>query len=450
MDQQPSININGVDIDWDTDKGTFNFFGTPSALFWINPSLLTMLQPLAEEVGHNLFRLQVAASASLGTEEDYHNMVTVLGESFEEGFLNWGKAVSAAGWGTFAILDYQPEQKKARVKVSNTWELLMQQDLTRRWGCPFIQGKIIGIFNHALKTNCWADEVVVSYDKEDPFVEFSIYESSRTISKEIQSEQLLRMQEKERLLADEIEKKTHELNEAKIRAEAASYAKSKFLSAMSHELRTPLNAVLGFSKLLATSKNNSFSERQQYGIESIHESGGNMLRLVNSILTFSELGLDSKDVGRKLMDAIAIIDQVVDIISPVANKRSIRIKKRVSERGQYVVANEDYFKEILLSFLSNASNYIQEHGEVELYIINLKNYTRIVVSDDGPGIPQDHQAGLFEAFERASHENGSISGAGVGLAIAKMMVEQMDGRVGFKNNETRGVSFWVDLPLKEK
>jgi len=131
----------------------------------------------------------VAFSASLGTEEDYHAMVNVLGNTFDEGFIKWGEAVSTAGWGTFELA-YRPENKSARVKVSNTWELLMQQGLERKWGCPFIQGKIIGIFTHALGVNCWADEVDICYDGETPYVVFDIYESNKTIPNEIQKEKL--------------------------------------------------------------------------------------------------------------------------------------------------------------------------------------------------------------------------------------------------------------------
>ena len=177
-----AIQINDVDLEWDTSRGSFSFFGTPSALFWINPSLLTMLKPLADEIGHDLFRLEVALSASLGTEEDYNAMVTVLGDTFEVGFLKWGEAVSGAGWGIFEILEFNPKSCRAKVKVSNTWELLMQQELNDRWGCPFIQGKIIGIFSQALGVNCWADEGAICYEGDDPFVEFNIYESKKTIA----------------------------------------------------------------------------------------------------------------------------------------------------------------------------------------------------------------------------------------------------------------------------
>ncbi len=449
MNNHPSININGVDIDWTPQEGTFTFFGIPAALFWINPSLLTMLQPLAQEIGHNLFRLQVAASASEGTEEDYHNMITTLGDTFEEGFHNWGKAVGSAGWGTFEILEFQLEQKKARVRVRNTWELLMQKDLPQRWGCPFIQGKIIGIFNQALKENCWADEVIICYEESGPYVEFDIHPSSKTIGTEIDRERRLAMQQKERALAIEIDRKTEQLNEQKIKAEAASHAKSKFLRAMSHELRTPLNGVLGFAQLLATSGTNPLNEKQQENTQQILESGNNMLSLVNNILLFSEVGVDAKDVVLQALNPKITINQVLEVIQPMAKKREITLIDGTPDILPVIVANQDYLREILSCFLINAVSYIPQQGTVIVMAQQvLPGFQRFLVRDNGPGIAPQHYDNLFEAFERLDHETGPISGAGVGLSIAKIMVQRMGGKVGVKNNPDAGVSFWVDLPLE--
>ena len=446
MAENPSIQVSGVDINWDPKKGCFSFFGLSAALFWINPSLLTMLKPLADEIGHTLFRLQVASSASLGTEEDYHNMVTVLGSHFEEGFHKWGTAVSAAGWGTFKIIAFDERNKTARVRVQNTWELLMQHDLTQRWGCPFIQGKIIGIFSQALGTNCWADEVSISYDKESPYVEFNIYQSTKTISLEIEKERRLRMQEREALLAKEIDKKTNELNLEKVRAESANHSKSKFLTAMGHELRTPLNAVLGFSQLLAKDE---LSERQSTAVEQIMDAGQNMLKLVEQVLNFSKVGVESKTVETSAINSQLSIISALDLVDTMAQRRCISlIDLTKNNDAVFIVANEAYFIEILLSFITNAISYIPENGTAKISSFKVEgDLQRFMVSDNGPGIEEQNKEKLFEPFERLKHETGPISGAGVGLSIARIMAKNMNGDVGFKNNNEGGASFWVDLPI---
>ena len=237
MTQNTEIEINGVPIKWNTDQGTFTFYGLKSALFWINPSLLTMLQPIAEEIGPDLFRLMVANSSSQGTDEDYQAMVTELGNTFEEGFLNWGKAVSSAGWGTFELIDFDEPNKKARVRICNTWELLLGNDSINHWGCPFIQGKLIGIFNKVFNKNCWADEVDISYDPENAFVEYILYESDKTISTEIETLKQAHMQQNERQHAIEIKQKTLELHKSESRFRQLAELSSDWLWEMDENLK---------------------------------------------------------------------------------------------------------------------------------------------------------------------------------------------------------------------
>ena len=98
-DKKYQVEINNIPICWDLEKGMLSFFGIESALFWTDPSLVNTLTPIVEELGKDLFRLLVAYSSSLGTEEDYHAMISTLGNNFQEGFLAWGQGVSAAGWG---------------------------------------------------------------------------------------------------------------------------------------------------------------------------------------------------------------------------------------------------------------------------------------------------------------------------------------------------------------
>jgi diguanylate cyclase (GGDEF)-like protein/PAS domain S-box-containing protein len=237
MNNTAEIELNGVPVKWSLEQGTFTFFGLKSALFWLNPSLLSMLQPLADEIGQDLFRLLIAHSSSLGTDEDYQNMVTVLGENFEQGFANWGKAVSAAGWGVFEITAFDAAGKTARVRVSNAWELLLGNAPEKRWGCPFIQGKLIGIFCHAFQVNCWAEESEISYEPEHAFVEFTIHPSEKTISTEIDSLRQARMRQKEIQLSKEIKSKNFELNESKNRFRQLAEVSSDWVWEMDENLR---------------------------------------------------------------------------------------------------------------------------------------------------------------------------------------------------------------------
>ena len=236
--QRHELELNRVPIVFDMERGSLSFFGLSSALFWTDPSLLKLLQPLVEEIGPDLFRMLVAHSSSHGTDEDYHQMVTSLGDSFEEGFSAWGSAVSVAGWGRFELPVFDAEDKKATVVVHNPWELEMQRNLETdgQWGCPFLMGKIIGIFTHALGTNCWANESL-HFDAESNRVSFSVYPSDRTIAQELAELRRVRMRERERVLTEQVDEKTVELRAAQRRLERYSEELEQRVDERTHELR---------------------------------------------------------------------------------------------------------------------------------------------------------------------------------------------------------------------
>lgn len=214
-DKKYQVEINKMPIRWDLEKGMLSFFGIESALFWTDPSLVNTLAPFVEELGKDLFRLLVAYSSSLGTEEDYHAMISTLGNNFQEGFLAWGRGVSAAGWGAFEIVEYKPDDKQAIIIVRNSWEISVQRNLPaeKRWGTPFVQGKLIGIFSHSFGAPCWANEIVY-YDLVNPYTEIRIFPSSVTIEEELKKLRYERMLLKERELAAEVDRRTAALKRA--------------------------------------------------------------------------------------------------------------------------------------------------------------------------------------------------------------------------------------------
>ena len=203
-------------FDWKLDEGLILNHGVPSVLLWANPSLLRMLQPLAEEIGVPLFRLMVAQCSSQGTDADYDAMINVLGETFEEGFRAWGRSVAAAGWGRFELHELDKEARRAVIVVQNPWELEMQRGSPTRWGCPFLQGKVIGIFSRALGANCWADEIASEPDAPKMRVQFTVYPSEKTIEAEVSRLRRESREEAKRKLAQ----KTQELRQSEARQRA--------------------------------------------------------------------------------------------------------------------------------------------------------------------------------------------------------------------------------------
>jgi len=151
----------------------------------------------------------VAYQASLSTAADYKRLMDNFGEAFEAGFAEWGRAVAAAGWGHFELLSFDREARTAVVRVTNPWELQMlePESLTGAGahGCPFLLGKIIGLFTHALGTNCWADEREVRVGAQTSSVEFHLYPHVLTIEQELAALRSQKHAEHEHRLARELE-----------------------------------------------------------------------------------------------------------------------------------------------------------------------------------------------------------------------------------------------------
>ena len=418
---------------------------------------MTMLRPLADEVGHDLFRLLVAHSASNGTEEDYHAMVTVLGDTFEDGFLKWGAAVSSAGWGSFELLHYDFPSKQARVRISNTWELIMQSDLPERWGCPFIQGKIIGIFTQALETNCWADEALMSYDKENLFVEFSIYESPKTIINEIDAKRLARKHEKELALESEVERKTSELNAVNVRlnqtvieAERASKAKSEFLAAMNHELRTPLTSSLGSLGLLASVMPEEFSEEGRDLLDIAIRNNESLLRLVNELLDYEKILSGTLVIETGKHDICGLASRIVKNLQGYAQTQIVNFLFSENKGPVYANVQEHRFEQILNNLLSNAAKFSDAGSNVEIFVTSDLGKVSVGVKDHGPGIPEEFRTLIFEQFTQLdSSSTRKHGGTGLGLTISKALTESMGGTLEFETEVGVGSTFYVVLPAAD-
>ena len=182
---QRCIEIHQVPIEWNEPGNQFTFFGVEGIIFWKDPSLLSLLNPLREEIGPDLYALLVAFEVSKGTYEDYHSMVHGLGDSFEEGFMRWGQAVSGAGWGEFHLEFIDWDSKTARVRVERPWELQLFSAEAPECAAPFLNGKLSGIFSWAFETNCRA-RVETSPDGVDtPFAVFHLAPSATTLSSEL-------------------------------------------------------------------------------------------------------------------------------------------------------------------------------------------------------------------------------------------------------------------------
>jgi PAS domain S-box-containing protein len=242
-----------------------------------------------------------------------------------------------------------------------------------------------------------------------------------------------------------------ELRHSRETAEAASAAKSEFLSSMSHELRTPLNAILGFAQLLERDRKQPLSERQIERLRHVLRGGEHLLRLIDDVLDLSRIEAGRVMVSPEPVNVREVVEETITTLEPMASRAGIAIRRGALPEVPRVVADRTRLAQILMNFGSNAIKYGKQGGHVQFTLDEPDPMTvRITVIDDGIGIPADKRDKVFEPFQRAGQETGPIEGTGIGLTITKRLAEMMTGRVGFTSEVDLGSAFWVEMPVHRR
>jgi signal transduction histidine kinase/CheY-like chemotaxis protein len=235
---------------------------------------------------------------------------------------------------------------------------------------------------------------------------------------------------------------------ARDEADRANRAKSEFLSRMSHELRTPLNAILGFAQLLEMEKP---TDTQLGWVGHILIAGRHLLVLINEVLEISrieagelQLSLEPVCVGDAVMEA-------VDLVRPLAAQRGIEIcVPDWSSDSRHVLADSQNLRQVLLNLLANAVKYNRVDGRVTISCPDgPAENIRMMISDTGYGIAEENLARLFVPFDRLGAENSGVQGTGLGLALAKLLVESMGGTIAVVSKLEKGTCFSVQLPRSQ-
>jgi signal transduction histidine kinase len=246
-------------------------------------------------------------------------------------------------------------------------------------------------------------------------------------------------------MADFLKEKNLELENAKAVAERASLAKSSFLSSMSHELRSPLNAILGFGQLLAADTPPP-TPIQQESITQILQAGWHLLTLINEILDLAKIESGQVPMPREPVSLADVVLECQGMIEPQAQQHGIRMAFHDLDAGCFVLADATRVKQVLLNLLTNAIKYNARQGAVDVQCAeSTPGRIRVSVRDTGAGLPPEDLAQLFQPFNRLGQEAGGVEGTGIGLVVAKRLVELMGGAIGAESTVGTGSVFWFEL-----
>ncbi len=241
-----------------------------------------------------------------------------------------------------------------------------------------------------------------------------------------------------------------ELAEAKIRAEAESQEKSKFLANISHELRTPLNAIIGFSEIIKDEVMGPLGNQQYKEYTSdIYASGVHLLSLINDILDYSKAEAGKLEIDLVEVDVTKIMKSSLRLVSPRAEESGVALIDNVPEDHFVVRTDPKRLKQIILNLLSNSVKFTPAGGKVTLYSwYNVQSDTLIIeVKDTGIGIAPKDISKVMSTFGQLENEyNRKYEGTGLGLPLSKKLIELMGGRFKIESQVNQGTVVTISIP----
>jgi len=236
-----------------------------------------------------------------------------------------------------------------------------------------------------------------------------------------------------------------ELESATSVAEKANLAKSDFLSSMSHELRSPLNAILGFAQLME-SDSPPPTPAQTESIAQILQAGWHLLKLIDEVLDLTKIESRQVPLSQEPVSLAEVMLECQGMIEPQEQQRGICITFPQFDIPYFVKADRTRVKQVIINLLSNAIKYNREQGTVEVNCtVSTPGRIRVSIKDTGAGLSPEQMAQLFQPFNRLGQEAGSEEGTGIGLVVAKRLVELMGGVIGVESSVGVGSVFWFEL-----
>ncbi len=251
-------------------------------------------------------------------------------------------------------------------------------------------------------------------------------------------------------LEEKVRLRTNELEVAKERAESADRTKSAFLATMSHELRTPLNSIIGFTGILLQERPGPLNPEQKKQLGMAQNSAKHLLSLINDVLDISKIEAGQMKVLIEPLDVTEVIDKVVALCNPLAQKKNLMIAVNIESGTNLVASDKLRVQQVLFNLVSNAIKFT-ERGSVKIYAANQDHFVRIDVIDSGIGIEKDQMDKLFKPFMQVDtgltrkHE-----GTGLGLSICKHLLDVLGGKIEVATQFGVGSTFSILLPVKKE
>jgi signal transduction histidine kinase/ActR/RegA family two-component response regulator len=231
-------------------------------------------------------------------------------------------------------------------------------------------------------------------------------------------------------------------------ARDASRLKDEFLATLSHELRTPLNAIVGYVRMMQLEM--LTGEKRTRAMDTVARNVTALTQIVEDVVDVSRIISGKIRLDVQAVDLPPVIQNAVDTVRPAADVKGVRLVTIVDPRAAPVSGDPERLQQILWNVLSNAVKFTERGGQVQVRLERVNSHLEITVSDTGVGIPAGFLPHVFDRFRQAdAGMDRSHSGLGIGLAIARHLVELQGGRIFAESDGPgRGATFRIELPVR--
>ncbi len=248
----------------------------------------------------------------------------------------------------------------------------------------------------------------------------------------------------QRRAAERERRARREAEVARAAAEAASRAKSEFVATLNHELRTPLQAITGFTELLRTL--DLPPDRRQAALRHIGAATEHVLSMVDDLLDIAKIEADALPIRVETVELRGLVDEVVALLAPLAGEHGVTLRAAVPA-GCAVRADRRRLRQVLINVINNGVRYNRADGWVEIGAGDSATSTvTVAVRDSGRGIAAEMASRLFVPFDRLGAERSAEPGAGLGLVVARALMQAMGGALEIHSGAGVGTTVELTLP----
>jgi signal transduction histidine kinase len=224
--------------------------------------------------------------------------------------------------------------------------------------------------------------------------------------------------------------------------------KSEFVSIASHQLKTPLTQINWVMELLFSKYRDGLNQKQVEIMETVGRSTSRMLKLANDLLDVARIDQKRFILARENIDIVKIVEESIQDNQILAKANNVDIEVVKNEDLPEITGDKRKIKVVIDNLISNAIKYINKKGLIKINIGLDNNFIAVCVNDNGVGIPKDQHDKVFQKFFRSNNvAKYQTEGTGLGLYIAKNIIEQSGGKIWFESEENVGSTFCFSLPL---